>query len=133
MRVEPEIGHCLLTEQHDFHIASADIANDVRIREEMQGCGGMGNRFDHRHIGADDVLQQILAVAGNGKCADFLIAGLSDLAKHFLCIFDRIAARGGIAGVKQFLPGRKDDSLGGGAAKIAANNNRAAVATRWQA
>ncbi len=65
LRVQPEVSDRLLAQQHDFYVASADIANHVGVGEEVQSTVGMGDGFDHRHIGAEDVLQQVLAVTGD--------------------------------------------------------------------
>ncbi len=59
------IRHRALAQDHDLHVAAADVADHVRVGDVVQRGGGVRHRLDDRHVGADDVLQQVLAVAGD--------------------------------------------------------------------
>ena len=70
LRVQTEVGHRALAQDHDLDVGAAHVADHVRVREEVQRGGGVGHRLDDADVGAEHVLQQILAVAGERERAD---------------------------------------------------------------
>ena len=84
-----------------FTSHAADVADHVGVGEEVQRRGRMGHRLDHADVGADDVLQQVLAVAGQRQRADLLEAGRAHLAEQRLGVLDRVAVRRGVAAEEQ--------------------------------
>jgi hypothetical protein len=51
----------------------------------------MRHRLDHAEIGAEDVLEQVLAVAGQRQPRDLVDAAGADIAEQRLGVLDRIA------------------------------------------
>src|SRR3972149_5520055 len=83
LRVQAEVGDGPLTQKNDLDVASAHIADHVGVGKEMQSGRRMRHRLDDRNVGAENVLQQILAVAGDGERADLFAASLANRAEHF--------------------------------------------------
>src|SRR5207244_7838622 len=76
------------------------------------------------HVGPQHVLEEILAIAGEGEAADVLEARLAHLAEERLRVLDGIALGERVAAEEQLLIGGEDHGLGGGAAEVAADEHR---------
>ena len=84
----------------------------------------MRHRLDDAHVGAQHVLEEVLAIAGEGQPADVLEAGLAHLTEEGLRVLDGIALGQGIAAEEQLLIGGEDHGLGRGAPEVAADEHR---------
>ncbi len=71
LRVQAEIGHGAVVQDHDLDVNAADVADAIGIRKIMQAGAGVRDGFDDRAIGAQDVFQQIFAVAGDAEAKNF--------------------------------------------------------------
>ena len=91
LRVQAEVRHRALAQDHDLDVGAADVADHVGVGEEVQRGGGVRHRLDDRHVGAEHVLEQILAVAGERERADVGEAGRPHLAEQRLRVLDRVA------------------------------------------
>src|SRR6185503_17534522 len=69
-----------------------------------------------------DVLEEVLAVAGDRQRADAHEPGGADLPEQLLGVLDGVSLRQGITTEEELPIGREDDRLGGGAAEVAAEN-----------
>ena len=86
----------------------------------MKTGGGVSDGFNHRAIGSQDPLKQILAVPGDGEAQNVAVADHRPyLSKQGLGIFDRVAFAQGVAGEQKFLLRRHADCLSGGGTEIA--------------
>ena len=74
LRVEPEVGHRPVVQEHDLDVNAADVADAIRVREEVKSGGGVSNGLHHRAVRSQNAFQQILAVSGQGKSHDVLVA-----------------------------------------------------------
>ena len=124
LRVEAEVGDRPAAQDHDLHVGAADIADHVRVGKEVQRRARMRHRLDDGDVGADDVVQQILAVAGERQAADMVEAGGRDLPHQVLGVLDRVAHRQRVAAEQQLLLRRKHHRLGRGAAEVASDQDR---------
>ena len=113
-----------MPEDHDLHIGAADVANHIGIREGVEGRLGMGHRLDHPDIGAENVFQEILAIAGERQSRHIVDAAGFKIAEERLGILDRVPFGLRIGGVEHFLVGRERHRFGSGAAEIASDEDR---------
>src|SRR6185295_6526439 len=102
--------------------AAADVADDVHVRDVVEGGGGVSDRLHNRYVRSQDVLEEVLAVAGDRQRADAHEPGGADLPEQLLGVLDGVSLRQGITTEEELPIGREDDRLGGGAAEIAAEN-----------
>jgi hypothetical protein len=94
----------------------------------MKRGGRVGHRLDHAHVGAEHVLQEILAVPGERERAHVGVAGLAHLAEQRLRVLDRVALAERVAGEQELTIVIEHDRLRGGRAEVAAEQHRAHVA-----
>ena len=66
----------------------------------MQGRLGVGHRFDHSDIRAENALEQVLAVAGQRQRSDVSEASRADVPEERLGVLDRIALGLGVGYVQ---------------------------------
>ena len=55
LRVQPEVRHRALAEDHDLDVGAADVADHVGVGEEVERGGGVRHRLDDRDVGAEHV------------------------------------------------------------------------------
>src|SRR3989441_169240 len=127
LRVQAEVGDGALAQDHDLDVGAADVADHVRVGIEVERGGRVGHGLDYAHVGAEHVLQEILAVAGQRERAHVGVAGLAHLAEERLGVLDRVALAERVAREEELLILGEDDRLGGGRAEVAAKPHGADV------
>src|ERR1019366_1358213 len=127
LRVQLEILHAAVLEDDDFDILAAHVADDVHAFIEVEARLGVGHGFHQRRIGAHDVLQNVLGIAGSADAENLQFrAGIADLAVELLQHLDRVfdgVALGELIGLGKDAPlvilGHEHGLGGGGAANDA--------------
>ena len=128
--VQPEVGHRALAQDHDLDVGAAHVADHVGVGKEVERRRGMRHRLHHRHVGAQHVLEEILAVARQREPRHLGEARLAHLLEERLGVLDGIALGQRVAGEQQLALGREHHRLRGGAAEVAAHEHRARVDRR---
>ncbi len=99
LRIQAEIADGPVLQDHDLDVNAAHVANAIGIREVVQSRGGVGNRFHHAAIRAQDAFQQIFSVARDSETQNFAVAdGIAKLAEQTFRVFDGIALAQRVAG-----------------------------------
>ncbi len=98
LRVELEILDTAVVQDDDLDVLPAHVDDDVRVVVELQGRFGVRHGLDQRHIGVQNVFENVLGVTGGGDAQNFQLRLLRfDLAaqvlEHFNRVLDRIAVR----------------------------------------
>src|SRR5437899_10226917 len=127
LRVQPEVGDGALPQDHDLDVGAAHVADHVGVGVEVERGGRVGDRLHHTHVGAQDVLQEILAVAGERERTHVGEPGVAYLAEQRLGVLDRVALAEGVTGEQELAVLGEHDRLGGGRAEIAAEQHAADV------
>ena len=124
LRVQAEIAHRAVLQDHDLDVHAADVADAIGIREIVQARGGVSDGLHHAAIRAQNALEQILAVAGDSEAKNLAVAdGFAKLAEQASGVLDRIALAQRIAGEEQFLVRREAYGFRRGRAEIAAHHD----------
>ena len=85
LRVQAKIGHRAVVQDHDLDVNPAHVADAIRVREIVQASAGVSDGLNHRTIGAQNVFQQILAVAGDAEAENFSVTNrFANLAEQTL-------------------------------------------------
>ncbi len=94
LRVELEIFHAAVLQDDDLDVLAADVADDVHVVVEVQAGFGVGDGFDQRGIGADDVFQNVLGVAGGADAEDLERGALIGNLRSSLPITSMVSSMG---------------------------------------
>src|SRR5690606_13081981 len=78
--VELEVLDLAVLEDDDLDVLAADVADDVDVLVEVERALAVGHRLDDGRVGAEDVAEDVLGVAGGADAEDGqLRAGALDL------------------------------------------------------
>ena len=104
LRVQAEIGHRAVFQDHDLDVDAADVADAIGIGEVVQAGAGVSDGFDHAAIRAQNAFQQILSVAGDCEAENLSVADrFANLPEQTLGVVDGIALAERVAGEQQFF------------------------------
>ena len=98
LRVQLEIFHAAVVQDDDLDVLAADIDDHMRIFVELQRRLGMGDGFDQRYVGVENVFENVFRVTRSRDAENFQFCVLRfDLAaqvlEHFDRVLDRVAVR----------------------------------------
>ena len=124
--VEFEVFDPAIVQDDDLDVLPTHVDDDVRIFVKLERRLGVRHGLDQRHIGVQDVFQDILCVARGGDSQDFQLRLLrfdltTQILKHFNRVLDRITIGELVRLAEDVAVLVQQHGLGGGRASVDAD------------
>ena len=98
LRVQLEIFHAAVVQDDDLDVLPAHIDDDVRIFVKLQRRLGVRHGLHQRHVGMQNIFQNVFRIAGRGDAQHFQLGALrfhlpAQVLEHLNRVLNRIAVR----------------------------------------
>ncbi len=128
LRVQLEIFHPAILQNDELDVLPAHVDDDVRILVELHRRFRMRDGFDQRHVGFQDIFQNIFRIAGGPDSQNFQFRALrfdllAQILEHVDRVLNRIAVRELIGLAKNIAAFIEQHGFGGSRSAIDADKS----------